>query len=56
MEDTGIKLRTNTILVVDKREPRDLVDLYVDEEDFLQLCHLFGSNRVTVALRIKGIG
>lgn len=44
------------ILVVNKTDPTELVDLYVGKDEFKSLCELFGSNRVTVALRIKGVG
>lgn len=44
------------VLIVDETDPTELVDLYVDKDNFKFLCGLFGSNRVTVALRIKGIG
>lgn len=54
-EEVG-KYKCNAKLVVDKDDPKELVDLYVSVEDFEFLCHLFGSNRVTVALRMKGVG
>jgi hypothetical protein len=51
------KYTFTTELVVDKSDPKQLVDLYVnDQATFKKLCELFGSNRVTVALRMRGIG
>jgi hypothetical protein len=51
------KYTFSTLLVIDKSDPKQLVDLYVDNpEIFKKLCELFGSNKVEVALRMRGIG
>ena len=55
-EENGKIICDDAKLVVDKFDPKELVDLYVTEEEFRKLCELFGCNRVTVALRMKGIG
>lgn len=44
------------ILIVDKTDPKELIDLYVTVDEMKKLCALFGSNRATFALRIKGVG
>jgi hypothetical protein len=55
--DTLGKHTFSTVLVVDKSDPKQLVDLYVnDPATFKKLCELFGSNRIEVALRMRGIG
>jgi len=59
MKDEGAKLTCSAKLVVDKMDPHPtegLVDLYVSIADFRVLCELFGQNRITVALRMKGVG
>jgi len=56
MQEENGKLTYDAKLVVDRFDPKELVDLYVSVEEFKQLCKLFGCNRVTVALRMKGIG
>jgi len=59
MKDERGKWTCEAKLVVDKSDPHPtegLVDLYISVEDFKILCELFGQNRVTVALRMKGIG
>ena len=56
MKQNGSKLSCNAQLVVDKFDPKELVDLYVTADNFNELCKIFGGNHVTVALRMKGIG
>jgi len=59
MRDQNGKLICDAELRVDKSDPdpvEGLVDLYVSVEDFRKLVKLFNRNRVTVALRMKGIG
>jgi len=56
IEENG-KMKCNAILVVDKFDPLELIDLYVSIEEHRKLLGIFGGrNRVTVALRMKGIG
>lgn len=54
-EELG-KLKCEGRLEVDKLNPAELADLYLDEEDWKILVNLLGTNRVTVVLRMKGIG
>lgn len=44
------------VLVIDKTDPKHIVDLYVDKDQMKTACDLVGHNRPTVALRIKGVG
>jgi hypothetical protein len=51
------KYTFSTELVVDKSDPKQLVELYVnDPATFKKLCDLFGSNRIEVVIRMRGIG
>lgn len=58
MKDEAGKLKCGAVLVVDKFDPLELIDLYVSVEDWGRLVkEVFGGrNRVTVALRMKGVG
>jgi len=56
MKEENGKIKVNATLVIDKMDPKELIDLYVQINDFERLCKLVGSNRVTVAIRMKGVG
>ena len=57
MKEENGKLKCNAILVVDKFDPLELIDLYVTVKEHKKLLEVFGGrNRVTIALRMKGIG
>lgn len=57
-EENGKYKVDGAVLVVDKFDPLQLIDLYVSVEDWEKLVKdIFGGrNRVTVALRMKGVG
>lgn len=46
----------HALLVIKKEDPKQTADLYLYKSDFKELCELLGTNRVTVVLRIKGVG
>ena len=57
MRDENGKLKCNAVLVVDKFDPLELIDLYVTIKEYKKLLEVFGGrNRVTIALRMKGVG
>lgn len=54
-ESWKVKIK-KAILVVNKTDPKQLIDLYVTKDEMHKLCNLIGGNHFTVALRIKGVG
>ena len=57
MREEGGKIICEARLVVDRFDPLELIDLYVTPEERKKLLEIFGGrNRVTVALRMKGVG